>query len=289
MLMKYSPAFFCAVTLLASGCRDDSGSSNDLGVSDQGNDESVNSAYTAATPYDIDSSDPKMGRFVAKTAVRLTGLVITTPVNSFSSRDGCKYEVWAQDPQCTKPPCGIAVIQTIPTPANKMCPETEDSGTFLATSKVGDNIDVSGTVDIFPDISNKSMVVEHEVLADSIKASAGEKAKITPLLVDDGALFVTGTAKMTPAGWATYEATYITLKPHSDNLTITKVDPGRPYHFHTTPGNTDWGDIFRSVYNANDAGVMIRVGAQFKSISGVVTNTFGGAILPVQETDFVLP
>ena len=69
-------------------------------------------------------------------------------------------------------------------------------------------------------------------------------------------------------------------------LSVSAVDTAAPFHFHTMPGNTDWSTTYRSTYNAMDAGTRPMVGQSFKSITGVVTTTFGGEIAPVKPTHF---
>ena len=56
----------------------------------------------------------------------------------------------------------------------------------------------------------------------------------------------------------------------------------------TNPGGTDWGTTFRYTYHPGnpDAGTFPVVGTMYTSISGVVSNTFGGALMPTQPTDF---
>jgi hypothetical protein len=240
-------------------------------------------------PHDIDTAS---GGALGKGAkVALTGMVAVTPVDSFTSSGGtkCNYQVWVQDPTCTAPPCGLVVQVLGVQKTGAYCPYPDQSGTLLAAVKPGDNLDVNGTIDLFTETGATDggvagTITQHIVVADSVKVTLGT-AKIDPktFTVADGTLFVTFAG----AGWATYEGTYVRLQPAS-KLTIAEIDASKPYHFRTAPGSTDFGTSFRHTYNPGvGAPAFPTTGVQFTAICGVVTATFGGAIVPTQPSDFV--
>jgi hypothetical protein len=157
----------------------------------------------------------------------------------------------------------------------------------------GDNLDIAGRVDWFPDFGAGAnpIIVQHEVEADSVTKRTGAQRTVTPIVLTDGSGFVTRMATMNANAWNKFEATLISIAPGgSTKLQVTGVDAAAPYQFHTSPGNTSWGTNFRFAYRPRtDGGVadFPVVGDQFSSITGVVSTTFGGAVLPTRPEDFI--
>src|SRR5262249_34507706 len=162
---------------------------------------------------------------------------VVTPVSKFFSKSSatCKYEVIVQDPACTTPPCGIVVEADgmhlpVMDAGSGSCPTPPNGGTFLDPLAMGDNVDITGSVDTFADSGNMQ-IVQHSITADSATKTAGT-ATITPMPADNS-MFVTHTT----GAWMMYEGTVITLSNSGGKLTVSSVDAATPYHFHTMPGN----------------------------------------------------
>jgi hypothetical protein len=293
MFRKLALVASSLMVLAVAGCRNDTPfMPADLSVSGDGggggNDMSMMKMYTAATPHDIDT-----GMVTKGTNVKLTGMVVVAPVSKFFSKSSatCKYEIIVQDPACSAPPCGI-VVETngmhlpVMDAGSGSCPTPPNSGTFLDPLGIGDNVDLTGAVDTFADNMNAA-IVQHSITADSTTKTAGT-ATISAMPVPNDQ-FVTHTTGQ----WMMYEGTVITLSgTGGGKLTITSVDANTPFHFHTMPGNADWGNDYHFSYKGNadnfDAGGSFpQVGLQFTSITGVVDTLFGGAVKPRLMSDFV--
>jgi hypothetical protein len=251
------------------------------GVTDGGggNDMSMMKAYMTTTVNAYDT-----GTLADGTAIRITGLVVITPVDKFFARSSatCRYEVWAQDPQCSTPPCGLSIQvngMTLPVmdAGSSSCPSASKSGTPLAGIMDGNTVDVAGVTKTYTD--RASGIKNHVIFADSITASATQ-GTITPTVLTN----VTANYFKSGAGaeWTTYEGMYIKLQP-AGGLTISSIDTATPYHFHSMPGNSDWADTFRFDYS--DGGDRTTVGTMYTSMAGVVNTDFGGSLLPTQASD----
>lgn len=278
-------ALVLSAALLIVGCREEGGNIGPVDLagrdlSGSGRDMAMQLMYTTSNPKDIDTGVVTKG-----TAVRLNGMVVNTPTSFFESRGNtrCTYELGVQDPDCTAGPCGLLVQMDIPKPAGMSCPFPDRSGTQLATIVQDDTIDITGIVDNFPDMT--SSVVEHHIEADSVTKSAMARTITATVISATGTHFLTKTG----SDWAMYEGMLVKLQAPAGNLTVTSVDTGAPFHFHTTPGNTSWGTSFRFAYNRMDMGVVVTQGRVFKSVSGVVTTKFGGQVNPTKPTDFENP
>src|SRR5207253_1847977 len=108
---------------------------------------------TTATPHDVDTNTIG-GNFGKGAAVSMTGLIVLAPPYGFSanSQKDCRYEVFAQDPACTTPPCGLILETpaiTNPNGTGMFCPYAKDTSTALKAIWVGDKVDVQGVVDTF--------------------------------------------------------------------------------------------------------------------------------------------
>jgi hypothetical protein len=284
-------AFVAALTLFASGCRDDGtvthpdfSVNRDLAMAvvtdggGGGNDLSVTKMYMDVTPNAIDT-----GTLADMTAVRLTRVVAVTPVDRFFSHTTgyCHYQMWVQDPACTTPPCGLNVQASgeklVLDASVGSCKSTSTSGTPLASVHVGDTIDVVGVTHVY----TSGTIREHVIFADGITPNSNA-GTITPLPITT----VPATLLQTGMGtdWATYEGTYINIRPATGNLTVSSIDSSTPYHYHTMPGNTDWGTTYRFGYS--DGGDLPVATQTFKGLSGVVTLSFGGAVLATKMEDF---
>src|SRR5262245_51862841 len=109
-------ALLLSFAFMAAGCREPEpvGPFDLASNRDSGRDMAIQLMYTAATPKEIDT-----GAVTKGTAVRLTGMVVNTPVRFFESsmNTKCTYSTWVQDPDCTVGPCGLTVQITIAKPA----------------------------------------------------------------------------------------------------------------------------------------------------------------------------
>jgi len=274
-------------------------------------DLSVMKMYAAATPNDVDTNTIG-GNFGSGAAVKLTGLIVISPITGFSAKSGadCEFEVWAQDPTCTVPPCGIVLESneiTNPGGAGAYCDYTGASGTTLKGIAQGDKVDVNGVVDTFPstgmanDMSPSGMITQHEIQVDSFTATATGQTLPTPTVIVDTtpSMFVpySGT------GWAKYEGMLITLQPTSGKFTSTLntasnftdtcvgVTGKTNGSFTLAPGGANFADTFSGLYIEKDAGELTNCwptnGLTFSSVSGIVSLSFGGSILPDTSSDFV--
>jgi hypothetical protein len=259
-------------------------------------DANMMTMYTAMSPHDIDTAPGT----IKNKAVKLVGVVVTTPVSTFlSQKTQCVYEVTVQDPACTTPPCGIVVDLNGPTVASGKtasdCPFAKDTTTAFKATSVGDVLDVTGTVDTFADSkpNGTPAVVEHSIKADSVTKTGGPMT-ITPMVPADITQFVTHV----PGDWNKYEGTLVTIKPSAGKLTLSSIDTMSPYHFHTMPGNVDWATTFHGIYKSIGDGGTADVpfdggtnyfpqqGLLFSSITGVVYTIFGGQVTPRFMDDF---
>jgi hypothetical protein len=292
MLRKLALVAGCVMSIASAGCRNDNNNfmPADLAVGGGGgdggsNDMSMMKMYTAATPHDIDT-----GMVTKGTNVKLSGMVVVAPVSKFFSKSSatCKYEIIVQDPQCTTPPCGI-VIETngmhlpVMDAGSSSCPTPPNGGTFLDPLAIGDNVDITGAVDTFADSMNAA-IVQHSVTADGATKTSGT-ATITAMPVSDNTQFVVHVTGQ----WMMYEGTVITISGGGGKLTISSVDTGVPYNFHTMPGNTSWGTDYHFSYKNgmdSDAGQFPQQGLQYTSITGVVDTLFGGAVKPRLISDY---
>lgn len=322
--LAYVGLFVAAVaTATAVGC---GGSSNNgtpdftvvgdgfNGGGDGGDMNVIDKMYVAATPHDVDTNT--IGGNLSKgTAVKMSGLIVLAPPYGFSAKitvakDACKYEIYAQDPSCSTPPCGI-VLET-PAIINPMgtgmfCPYAKDTSTALKTIWRGDKVDVQGVVDTF---SSSAMspatgtVVQHSITIDSLTQVSKMNTLPTPIVVAD-----TATSMFKPysgAGWAMYEGTYIELKPPTGMTTFTTtlaVVPtasvtcagqiGSPFKsngsFTTTQG-ASFADTFNTFFVPKDGGVINCYppnGSVFHGIQAIVGTVFGGSLLPADSADFI--
>jgi hypothetical protein len=305
MLRTLALVGFCSAGLVLAGCRgdDDTQTPVDLSraiVGDGGDntpsDLSMTIPHMTTNPHDIDTGVVPKG-----TLVSLPGLVILTPADSFASSKGakCTYQVLAQDPTCTTPPCGLYVnIITAFTPRTPgdttHCPYADTAGSsFFAGAKVGDNIDITGTSDAFTTTGGPT---EHSVVTDSIVKSANT-AKVTAVAVTIAASNDTQfvycpkdvCAANSGAGWSQYEGTYVKLTPASGPFTIASnpqiTGTQIPYYFMATPGNVSFSASNAFIYDSNDGGVTVTNGKTFTSIAGAV-DLFNTTIDPVFSDDF---
>jgi hypothetical protein len=257
-------------------------------------DLSVMKMYASATPHDVDTNTIG-GPFDSGAAVKLTGLIVISPITGFSAKSGadCEFEVWAQDPTCTVPPCGIVLESneiTNPGGTGAYCDYTGAAMTTLKGIKQGDQVDVNGVVDTFPstgmanDMSPSGTVVQHEIQVDSFMSTASGQTLPAPMVVTDTnpSLFVPYSG----AGWAMYEGMLITLEPASGKFTTTLNSFGG---WTCAPGGATYADTFTGLFRPDGAAVNMWPpnGSMFSSISGIVGLTFGGAILPDSNSDFV--
>ena len=295
---------FCTAGLAFAACRGDDDAqtpvdlSHPVTVGDGGGnvDMAMNIPHMTTNPHDIDTGVVAKG-----TLVSTPGLVILTPASSFASSKGakCTYQVIAQDPTCATPPCGLYVnIITAFTPRSSTdtthCPYADTAGSsFFANSKVGDNIDVTGTSDAATTTGGPT---EHSIFADSVVASANT-AKVTAFPVTIAGASDTQfvycpkdvCAASSGAGWSQYEGTEVKLAPASGSFTIT-TNPAItgsqiPYYFMATPGNVSFSSSNAFIYDSKDAGVSVIVGKTFSSIAGAV-DLFNSTVDPVFASDF---
>lgn len=282
----------CTLGLILGGCPEeqpfkptDFSRMNDM----SGSADLMTRVYTAATPNQIDTSGAA-GSFGKGTAVKLTGVVVVTPSRFIEAMQNtrCDYLLHVQDPACTTPPCGImAIVKGATKAAADKCPFTDDTTSVLKGSRVGDMVDIEGVVDLrtwspLAMDGGTMSTIEHQVDIDTyVKTGTGT---VTAMTVTDGSKFTTyGNG----SEWNKYEGTLIKVQP-GGKLQVTKVDGAvQPYHFYTSPGNTDWGTDNRGLYRADGGADFPQVGLQFTSISGVPVMAFGGAIQPRFMNDFV--
>jgi hypothetical protein len=249
--------------------------------------------YKAGTINEIDTNPITGGAFGQGTAVKLTGVVIVSPSRYIEAMQStrCDYLVQVQDPACTVPPCGLIAIVRGPTKtAAEMCPFPDDSTSVLKGSRVGDKVDIEGVVDrrswapLAGDGGSGGMATtEHQVDIDTyVKTGTGT---VTPFAVTaDTSKFQTYGVG---ADWQKYEGTVVKLQAMTGKLTVTKNDGAvQPFHFYTSPGNTDWGTDNRSLYRADGGADFPQPGLQFTSITGVPVMAFGGAVMPRFMNDF---
>jgi hypothetical protein len=233
----------------------------------------VMKVYTATTPHAID-----IGMFPMGSSVKITGMVVVAPVSKTFTKSTatCKYETIVQDPTCSSPPCGVVVsaagIQLpVMDAGTSSCPTPPSSGTLLDPLVMGDNVDVAGVTRALADSMNAALV-RHSIDVESL-TKIGGAATITAMAAPNDQFITHITGQ-----WMMYEGTVITLANAGGKLTVSSVDTANPFHFHTTPGNADWGTTYQSSATA---------GLQFTSITGVVDTLFGGAVQPRLMTDFV--
>jgi hypothetical protein len=298
--LAYATALVGLVSIAtAVGCGDsgttgkpDFSTNGDLAGADLSSDMNVtNKMYMAATPHDIDTAT--IGSPLATTGapVSLTGLIVLAPPNGFASnsKKDCTYEVWAQDPACSTPPCGI-LIKTVgitnPNGTGMFCPYANTTTTALKSVWTGDKIDVQGVTDSFANTApppGTGTVKEHSVTIDTLTTTATKQALPNPTVVTDAAtsLFVpySGT------GWAQYEGTLISLKPASGKFTTTLDSFGG---WTCAPGGAQFIDTYTGFFKP-DGGVTNMwppTGSMFSAIDGIVAMTFGGGIMPTDPSDF---
>lgn len=282
-----------SVALLAA-CREaepfspaDLSAVRDMAAGGEGGTDFAGRMYTEATPNQI-NTNMAGGMFGDGVAVKLAGMVVTTPVAKFVDSPFCKYEVWVQDPDCTTAPCGILAIAKGPMlkpldGGTRDCPNPSQAQTILATIQQDDNVDLYGVVDVFRPTG--SMVTQHKLDLDMITRTSGKRT-VTPFSVTDPTVFVNNTG----SGWATYEGTLVTVAPTGGTLTVQNSFPMNRPTFETTPGPALWGYAFLF----DDPRVMIDGGTRtfpvegmtFNAITGVATSLFGGQILPRSKEDF---
>ncbi len=256
-------------------------------------DLSMMKMYAAATPSEIDTNTIG-GNFGSGTAVKLTGLIVTSPISGFAamSKMDCVFEVFAQDPTCTTPPCGILLESnkiTNPGGTGAFCDYSGAAMTTLKGIKTGDKVDVAGVVDTFSstgmanDMTPSGTVVQHSVDVDSFTVDASDQPLPAPTVVVDTtpSLFVAYSG----SGWAMYEAMIVQLKPASGKFTTTLDSFGG---WTCAPGGAHYADTFTSFFrpDGSAANMYPPNGSMFSSISGIVDLTFGGGILPTDPSDF---
>ncbi len=296
-------AVFVGVAGVATiiGCGDDGGNTGkpdfsmtggDGGNNDLSGDMNViEKMYIPATPHDIDTNTIG-GMFSKGTAVKLTGLIVLAPPTSFKSNSSkdCNYQVWAQDPTCTTPPCGLVIVTkpiTNPGGTDAFCPFASATTTPLKNIWKGDKIDVTGVVDTFASTATApatGTVVQHEVEIDAVTQVATKQALPTPIAITDTATSIFTT--YSGSGWAMYEGTYVKLSPPGGGKFTTTLDA---FGGWTTTQGAHYADTFTGFFKP-DGGVTNMYppnGSMFSSISGIVGMTFGGGIMPTDPTDFV--
>jgi hypothetical protein len=247
----------------------------------------------AATAHGVDTNGVG-GMFGKGTAIMMTGLIATTPVHYYkcSSKTKCCYEAYAQDPTCTTPPCGILLeVKDIALNSAGKCDYADAVMPPIALGPVkeGDKIDLTGTVDLFAgsgmvDGGTAGSWVQHSIVLTSLTDN-GAGTLPAPMVVSDGSIFTAYTG----SGWAMYEGTRVKVQPTSGMLSITEnlqVQSVAPYSFRTSPGTTEWGTTYDTLYNPKGGTRLDAVGTMYTSISGVVGTVFGGSVIPSQASDF---
>jgi hypothetical protein len=106
---------------------------------------------------------------------------------------------------------------------------------------------------------------------------------ITPIAISDTTVFGQFVTHLGQT-WNKYEGMYVTLIPTTGVLTVSAINGGG---FKTTPGNTDWGNVFDGDYIPSGSTAFPTIGNTFHAISGVVSTRHGGEIMPVRNKDFV--
>jgi hypothetical protein len=334
--LAYAGAFVGAVAAVtAIGCGGSGGGTNktfDFSTPNNGDGGGGTGAdahvtdYFATNPHDVDVAtiaDPN-GLNTVGTPISMSGLIVLASPNGFSAKvtvsgDGCRYEVWAQDPACTAPPCGIVLeTQAIlnPNGAGMFCPysdELTDDKNVLQNTHAGDVISVKGVVDNFPstgsatDGGTAATITEHEVELDSLTTTTPKGPYQTAMEVTDTnpSMFIPYTG----SGWAKYEGMYIKLVPATGSTFTTTLNTSSSFtttpatcggttpppgntngSFTVAPGGAYFADTYAGFYIEKDAGEKTNCwptdGLTFSSISGIVSTGFGGSILPSTETDF---
>jgi hypothetical protein len=256
--------------------------------------------YATATPNDVDTNTIG-GAFGMGTAVKMTGLVVLTPPESFAakSKTECEFEVWAQDPTCTVPPCGIVLVTppiTFATGNGVYCPYASDASDLLKPVWQGDHVDITGEVatysnsgEAFDMTMPSGTVVEHQITLDSLTQTAMKQPLPAPIAVTDQLSTMTPPESLFEAysgtGWAKYEGTYIKLTPASGKFTAPAV-AGSFGNTVFAPGNALFGDDFKFLYTPDGGAAIPAPSSTWTSLGGVVTASFGGVIYPLQSTDF---
>lgn len=259
--------------------------------------------FTDATPHDVDVGDQQKNA-----AVKFTGVVAITPVYFFEadSHTKCQYEVWVQDPACNdaaSAPCGIVILDPTKYPmSNSQCPFPDKSTSLLKDIVEGDNLDVWGIVDTFPDgtpDADHLTVVQHEVEIQKIDKTAGT-ATVDPITLTadaDITAFVSkkstlGSDAANPKGYNKFEGTLVKLAPSGKKLTITSVADFTTTYVNraglgaTLDDNKDvslspnFSSYYRPKTDGGKADFPVK-GQQFTSITGVVNNIFGGSFMPI--------
>ncbi len=240
--------------------------------------------YTMTNVHDVD-----MGTLAKGSAVQLSGLIVLAPPTSSSANadKDCVYRVWAQDPACSTPPCGL-VLQTKPITnpngTGNFCPFASQTATLLHDVWKGDRVDVAGTVDTTVYNSAGNMITQHELVLDSLNVLAKDQALPLPMTVTDTdpSLFVPYSG----AGWAMYEGTRIKLQPSGGKFTTTLDAFGG---WTCAPGGAHYVDTYTGFFrpDGSAANSWPPNGSMFASISGIVSLSFGGGIMPTSFADFV--
>jgi hypothetical protein len=297
MFKTFALSALIASSALTLGCRDPepfkpADLSVNMGDGGMNMNDMTMKVYKAGTINEIDTNPITGGAFGRGTAVKLTGVIVVTPARFIESNQSmrCDYLVHVQDPLCNTPPCGLLAIVRGPTkPAADQCKFADDSGTVLANSRVGDKVDIEGVVDnrawspLSMDGGATMNTIEHQVDIDTYtKTGTGTVTAMN--VVADTSKF---QSYAVGPDWQKYEGTLVKLTPMAGKLTVTKNDGAvQPFHFYTTPGNTDWGTDNRGLYRADGGADFPQVGLQFSSISGVPVMAFGGAVMPRFMNDF---
>jgi hypothetical protein len=273
--------------------------------------------YFSTTVHAIDTAtigDPNMLN-LANTPVAVSGLIVLAEPTCFSAKitvtgDGCRCEVWAQDPQCTTPPCGI-ILETQaavnPMGTGAFCPfanALDDPKNVLKDTNAGDVINAQGVVDNFPktgsgtDGGTSATLNSHQVELDTVTTTTPKGSLPAATVVTD-----TNPSMFVPysgAGWTMYEGMLIKLQPPSGKFTSTlnvatsDTCPGVTYmtngSFSLAPGGANFEDTYNFLYIEKDAGEATNCwptnGLMFSSVGGIVSTTFGGGILPISPNDF---
>lgn len=248
----------------------------------------TNYTYTPATIAQI-NADSGNGMYGNGQRISLDRVVAVTDVDKYvnSTNVQCRYQIWIQDATCTTPPCGMVVKGIGPmapsaTASGSDCPSARLSGTPLISVKRGDNIRVKGKIIVEIDSTAPSVVVEHQLFADTLEI-LDEAQSITPLVISDPMVY---TQFQTHLGktWNKYEGMYVTIQPPNNGvLTVSKFSSSG---FQTTPGPIEWSDAFDNDYYPTGVTMFPTMGATFHAISGVVSTRHGGEIMPVRNKDF---
>jgi len=313
-------------TMVAVGCGGGGGNNNtNYDFSKPGNGTDMHApngdgpgSYMTTTAHEYDTATIGSPLVTKGTPVELTNVVVLAPPVGFSatyngqSKAGCRYEVWVQDPQCTTPPCGLSIeTQPMANPAGagQFCPYADkntDPLNVLVNTWTGDAIDVKGTVFNYDSTGSAfdggmtADLNEHQIQLDSITTNTvkGPLPAATVVTDTNPSMFIPYTG----SGWAMYEGMLIQLQPATGKFTTT-LNTSSTYSdtcpgvtgktngsFTTSPGGAQFDDTYAGFYINKDAGEATNCwptnGLMFSSITAIVSNGFGGGLLPTYADNF---